>query len=292
MNLSSRTFKEKNLENFKEVIKDNKVIAFVPLFDICNYSFGVKGAINYNDYTYQNIHSQLSLQINKQFKVGENYSYSYLDQDNFKLFLTYGFYIKDNTKDNIKFSIGVDKKYFSSHKLNYCKYNGYFEGNEIAKQIKDETTNILKLSFTYYKGQSNIRNLNIIRLYYFGEPYDEEVLLEALDRIDENKWLNYYTEMTSRLFIFAYLRSNSNIGGFTIPIITSILQTTKNYYIDNEKSLSDEIKFKNKLREPIFRILLNKMILSFNIMLKTQIETIEILKDQMKKIKDHYLNLV
>jgi len=206
--------------------------------------------------------------------------------------LTYGFYIKDNTKDNIKFSIGVDKKYFSSHKLNYCKYNGYFEGNEIAKQIKDETTNILKLSFTYYKGQSNIRNLNIIRLYYFGEPYDEEVLLEALDRIDENKWLNYYTEMTSRLFIFAYLRSNSNIGGFTIPIITSILQTTKNYYIDNEKSLSDEIKFKNKLREPIFRILLNKMILSFNIMLKTQIETIEILKDQMKKIKDHYLNLV
>jgi len=152
MNLSSRTFKEKNLENFKEVIKDNKVIAFVPLFDICNYSFGVKGAINYNDYTYQNIHSQLSLQINKQFKVGENYSYSYLDQDNFKLFLTYGFYIKDNTKDNIKFSIGVDKKYFSSHKLNYCKYNGYFEGNEIAKQIKDETTNILKLSFTYYKG--------------------------------------------------------------------------------------------------------------------------------------------
>jgi len=98
--------------------------------------------------------------------------------------------------------------------------------------------------------------------------------------------------MTSRLFIFAYLRSNSNIGGFTIPIITSILQTTKNYYIDNEKSLSDEIKFKNKLREPIFRILLNKMILSFNIMLKTQIETIEILKDQMKKIKDHYLNLV
>lgn len=26
MNLSSRTFKEKNLENFKEVIKDNKVL--------------------------------------------------------------------------------------------------------------------------------------------------------------------------------------------------------------------------------------------------------------------------
>lgn len=282
------TLSNQNYSIIKEISMNDLNHILIPFFDICNHepSSKSKGTgesgeflLNFND-------NKVSIGVDKTFYSGEEFAYNYTPRiNNEKLVFQYGFYMNNN-----------------DHQMTFVKY--VFEKPKINREKHEilVKAKLIEVPFDNFFSSSHQKiglvgflttvfnpNLyNQLRIYYT----EDKDLRENVNMMFNFPWVNYELELKSLVhYKNAIIVGNINPASLTLPDISKSIFETEHFYNTNQDSFSN---VENKQR---FNIRKNIMLLAketTSLYLKNSIfaddKIKELVSDQLKKMKDYYLN--
>ena len=105
-------------------------------------------------------------------------------------------------------------------------------------------------------------------------------------------WISYKLEIYTRAYLPNEFRKIVSDFGLGYNDLVRINQHSRDYFVRNQETLNAENQFKYKLREPIFKLGLEKIILFANLNQEMLEGIKENLLDQFKKIKQKFCELI
>lgn len=268
----------------KELSSQDYNIALIPFFDICNHEpKNKKGTgeflLNYSE----NI---VNIGVDRDFNVGDEYSYNYSPRiNNEKLVFNYGFYMNNNEHQMtfVKYVFEKPKINREKHeilvkaKLIEVPFDNFFSTSHQKIGLVGVVTTVFNPNF-----------YNQLRIYHT----EDKNLRENVTKMFNNPWVDYDLELKALShYKNSIIVGNINPATLTLPDISRSIFETEHYYnSQNEsfKNLSEKYKFISRKNIMLLAKETTSLYLNNSIFADEKIN--EIVSDQLKKLKDYYLN--
>lgn len=185
-------------------ITDNSIAScLLPFIDLCNHR-GPKDTSEKDkvDFILYFKKGYADIALDKDYKAGEEYEYSYLPKSpNERLLLQYGFILKNNPQSVATVTFNLQKQFFTKKKYEACKLIECFDQNfDHFYQLSHITNTNIITQVSPHK--LNEKLINAFKIYV--HPNDKFIPDFATKRLKNNQWISYESELGG----YSYFREN------------------------------------------------------------------------------------
>jgi len=200
-------------EHIKRIEKSNKELTLsclIPFFDLCNHVSSNKFDPNDKvDFVLQWAEGEVRVALDKSYKAGEEYDYSYIPKaSNDKLLLIYGFYDENNPHTVVNIAISVSKAAMSYEKNLFAKELKLFEHNLEEFYKSNYKTANLQMVINKFELDKNL--INLMKLIVLSDEYFLNNKESIKKKLLKDKWISYQNQIMSYALYREYMIIFSN----------------------------------------------------------------------------------